>query len=532
MTTGGRLGGQASAGEAFELWRTLARAGPKATAETLSDAELHRMHVSTDLDTFVAERVQQGFSIVLTGNAGDGKTHVLRQAKARLLEAGADILEDATAIMRGGDPAPILERWRAAHAAGRPFCLAINEYPLFQLRNAAPDFAPLQEVWRQSQHRLAYDAASDASTEQKILVIDLSLRNPLAPSFFEAVIDAILHDRPFQAAIAAAPEGTAARNARKLSDPGVRIRLRQLLERLIALGGRATVREVWILVARMLLGASDAQDYTRADWYFEPLFTEDPRFKLTELTRAIDPARCSHPIWDMALENAGPKVRSGWRLGTPPVPPHRELEPATFNWLKRTFYFEHENGDEALELAEREATEFRDLIGRDQDRQRLVSALIDAINAAYCPVRFSGREHHLYLWSAHRFHEQPSRSFIAVDRVGEDQLVLLPPRLPQRMAGAFDYIGDHLVLADQRTGARLRIDFPLYGVLRRLGRGLPRKLVPPREIHRLDAFLERLGAQRATAQTTVWSVHLENMQVIKVGLSADRRRYDTVQIHD
>lgn len=515
------------------LWRTLARAGPKATAENLDAQELARMHVATSLDRFVADQVTRGVSVVLTGNAGDGKTHMLRQAKQQLIDAGADVLEDATAAMRGGDPKPVLDRWAQAAEKGQPFCVAINEYPLYQLRNTAPQFAPLAEVWRQCRHRLAYGAPDGSEDAQgKVLVIDLSLRNPLAPSFFDAVLAGLLGDPALRHAITAEPETIVARNALKLSDERTRQRLRSLLQRLIALGGRATVREVWILVARMLLSLEDGYDYRRTSWYSEALFNDDPRFPLSALMRSIDPAQCSHPRWDVALETRAPSLREGWRFPEPSIPPHPHLAAADFAALKRAFYFEHADGEQALNLIDPEAEQFRALLNEPRESTEVVARLVDAINAAYCPASFTGREHHLYLWAGHRFHEQPTRSFVAVDRVGVEELVLERPRLPRRLEGAFDYHGDHLMLiAPEHGGARLRIDYPLFRTLRRLGRGLPRKLVPEREIHRLDAFLELLGATRRGDRATVWSVHLENLQVIKVGLSADGRRYESVRLN-
>eukprot|EP01034_Spumella_vulgaris_P018034 gene18034-23026_t len=78
--------------------------------------------------------------------AGHPPLHTRTPQEARIAyQAGADVLEDATAAMRGGDPKPVLDRWAQAAAKGQPFCVAINEYPLYQLRNAAPQFAPLAE---------------------------------------------------------------------------------------------------------------------------------------------------------------------------------------------------------------------------------------------------------------------------------------------------------------------------------------------------------------------------------------------------
>ena len=516
--------------DGVELWRILAMAGAKATAEALDADELRRMHVASPLDDFLAARVTAGSSVVLTGNAGDGKTHALRVAAAELKAAGAEVVWDATALMRRGDPTPVLDRWRDAASRGAPFCLAINEYPLYQLRRAAPDFAPLAETWRQCRNRLVYGERVSDDAGSDLVVVDLSLRNPLAPDFVDSVLDAILNDPAFVAAVAADPRGSAAANASKLCERRVRERLRKTLLQAVSLGARATVREVWILAARMVMGSHRGADHSRADWYFESLFAHSSLSVPEALARLVDPAACSHPTWDARLEAGAVELETGWRLGRPPVPPQPRLEPGVFAWLKRAFYFEHDDGETALELADPEAAEFRDLLAGAAAGAQSVVFVVDAINAAYCPARFSGREHHLYLWTGHRFHEQPSRSFVATERIGVDNLRLEAPRLPARVDGAFTFVGDHLMLvAPSREGARLRIDYPLYRTLRRLGRGLPRKLVPEREVHRLDAFLEQLGANRAGSGETVWSVHLEHMEVLRVGLSPDGGRYETVR---
>lgn len=523
---GTELGGQR---DGVDLWRTLAMSGAKATAEALDVDEMRRMHVAGPLDGFIAARVAEGCSVVLTGNAGDGKTHALKVADRQLAEMGAEVVWDATALMRRGDPGPVLDQWRATSAAGRPFCLAINEYPLYQLRRAAPDFPPVAETWRQCRRRLDYGARAGSDPAAGLVVVDLSLRNPLAPDFVLSVLDAILTDPAFVAA-SARGEGVAAANARRLRDDRVRERLTRTLSRAVALGARATVRQVWILAARMVMGTSGSADHSRADWYFEPLFATDGVLSADVLARAVDPASSSHPTWDARLESGAPGLDAGWRLGRPPVPPQPRLAPAVFAWLKRAFHLEHDDGEVALQLADPEAGEFQLLLAGATSGVGPVVAIVDAINAAYCPARFSGREHHLYLWTGHRFHEQPSRSFVATERIGVDDLCLQAPMLPARVEGAFTYHGDHLLLvAPDRGGTSLRIDYALYRTLRRLGRGLPRKLVPEREIHRLDAFLEQLGAGHGGAGDTVWSVHLEHMQVLRVGLSPEGDRYETVR---
>lgn len=526
-------GAGSNAADDCKLWTTLAAAGPKAIAEALTAQELDRLHVPTPIEDFVTDQVKQGRSVVLTGNAGDGKTHILRRIHGALEGAGAKVIPDATALMRGDDPAPVLEEWRAARSAGRPFCVAANEYPLFQLRAAKNGFESLAEVERQCRHRLAYGPISaDEEARADVIVIDLSLRNPLGASFFGHLLDTLLKDPALVAMIATDRDMIAARNHALLSLPLVRERLASLMARLVAIGHRATVRELWILAARLIFGTSGQRDFQRADWYSETLFAPDARFDLTAALRDVDPARCSHPHWDAILEQRGVPVRTGW-AATPPAPaPQPQLDAGNFAALKRRFYFEHRDGHQAFALADPDAQDFNRLLsGQTSNGNQLASLLVSAINAAYCPVRFAGREDHLYLWNGHRFHEQPSRSFLASTRVAVDLFSVDVPRLPSRLAGCFEYQPDHIALSVPSLAGspRLRIDFPLYRTLKRLARGLPRKLVPERDIHKLDAFLEKLGAGDHSGARTIWSVHLENLDVIQVSLSADGSRYEGVK---
>ena len=514
------------------LWRTLAAAGREAIAEALTEEDFERLHVESGIERFLSKQVRAGRSVVVTGNAGDGKTHLLRRVKHDLESAGAVVVEDATAQMRGGDPGPILEKWRKAIADGQPLCLAANEYPLYQLRMADLSAPHLMEVGQQCQDRLAYGEDQESGCTGNVVVIDLSLRNPLNGEFFQALLDKLLDDVGVKTALVCPAEVALRRNAEGLTHPEVRARLKALAERMVALGHRATVRELWILFARMVFGKEESAEYQRTDWYSEVLFERDDRFDLTEALQAVDPAGCSHPVWDAALDARAPEVREGWVLQAPVPAPHPTLDWEDFAALKRRFYFEHEKGEEVFDLDDPDAKGFEDLVqGRMGSGRTLVANLVDAINAAYCPLRFHSRDQHLYLWNGHRFHEQPSRSFVAAERVATDDLVTEVPRLPARLEECFDYRPDHIALtARELSGTpRLRIDFPLWRTLRRLARGLPRKLIPERDIHRLDAFLQKLGAGAVGERDSVWSVHLENLELIQVDMSADNSRFERIR---
>ncbi len=526
-----RLARVDGAKDGARLWRTLASAGREAIAEALTEEDFERLHIESNIERFLGEQVRAGRSVVVTGNAGDGKTHLLRRVKQDLESAGAVVVEDATAKMRGSDPSPILEKWRKAIEDGQPFCLAANEYPLYQMRMADMSASHLKEVRRQCKNRLAYGDDEDSERAGDVVVIDLSLRNPLGGNFFDSMLNKLLDDDGLRAVLRSPAESVVRGNAERLAHPQVRIRLRALAERMVALGHRATLREMWILFARMVFGKGNHRDYQRTEWYSEILFQQDDRFDLTETLQAVDPAECSHPVWDAMLDSRAPEVRKGWVLSAPVPAPHPTLDWEHFAALKRRFYFEHEKGEEVFDLADEDAKEFENLVqGKKGSSRTLVAKLVKAINSAYCPMHFDSRDQYLYLWNGHRFHEQPSRSFIAVERVATDDLVTEVPRLPERLAGCFDYRPDHIALtAHRRRGTpRLRIDFPLWQTLRRLSRGLPRKLIPERDVHRLDAFLQKFEARSPDKSDTLWSVHLENLELIQVNLSTDRNRFERV----
>ncbi len=517
------------------FWRELAQAGPESCADELTPEEIARLHIRQPLDDFLLERVREGFSLVLTGNAGDGKTHLLRRLAPELEKCGAEIETDATAAMRPNDVSAILRRWKKTAQADRPFCLAANEYPLYLLRKSGKGFAPVDEVARQCEHRLAYaeKPTDDEDAREKVLVVDLSLRNPLALGFAGPLLDALLHQPEIQTASKAAPESDLELNLRHLTHPVVRARLLELFSRLAASGYRATVRELWIWAARLLFGSGHEDRkpiHSPERWFSSRLFEPDDRFVLSSLLRNLaDPAAHSHPRWDHRLETG--QVANGWLVDG--VPALLRMDDASFCALKRRFYFEHQNGEDVIKLNGRSGTDLLNVLrATDLPEDAFKLLLIESINYAYCPMLFPEMKTLLFLWLGHRFHEQPPHGHVANQNVSAYELRLLRPRLPQRLAGAFDYQADHLVLECRRSGSegvRLLVDYPLFVALERLRQGLPRQLLPDRELNRIDYFLEQLRCFGVPTTREFYIHNHDERTTAKVTLSGDFNSYDNVQ---
>ena len=518
------------------FWRELAQAGPEACADELPTERLGRMHVPQPLDDFLVSHVRRGFSLVLAGNAGDGKTHLLRRLEPELTKLGAEVETDATAAMKPGDVSGILRRWKRTDRENRPFCLAANEYPLHLLRIAGKGFAPVDEVERQCEHRLAYaqTPGKDEDARDKVLVVDLSLRNPLAPGFAGPLLEKLLSMEELKEAAAADPEGDLAWNIRHLSNTTVRQRLLELFARLAAAGHRVTVRELWIWAARLLLGSGheDRKPVRSPErWYSSRLFSIDDRFAFSALLRRLsDPAAHSHPRWDYRLETG--RVASGWLAdGTPSVV---RMDGPNFVALKRRFYFEHEAGPEVMALDGVPGNALLKVLRAERPPETAFKQfLIESVNQAYCPELFPQMTTRLYLWIGHRYHEQPSHGHVSNQSVSDSDLDLLRPRLPGRLKGAFDYQPDHLLLEYGRRDAlsvRLRVDHPLFVALERLRQGLPRQLLPDRELNRLDAFLEQLRRSDVPQSRDFFIHNHDDRSTSHIVLSPDLSSYEAVKL--
>jgi len=536
----------AEVNKVVEFWRSLAFGGPEVCSDVLGVDDLEMLHVAQDLDQFLVDRVRKGYSIILTGNAGDGKTHLLRRLEPELQRFNAVVQYDASAAMDHTKIAPILNEWRKARRSNRAYCLAANEYPLYLLREHGrrkPDDVPvLAEVDRQCRMRLSYGEAATgekAKTEHgKVLVVDLSLRNPLHSDFAGAMLDRLLKNPALAAYAKSNADLNFTESFRRLSQETVRKRLLGLFDQLRALGHRATVRELWIVMARLFFGGKPngmaAVAGRFADWYSERLFDTDHHLSLVEnLRRWADPASVSHPRWDLSLEAAEGTRAEDWLVDRA-VPTldrrrmaHRDGR-AVFDAIKRRFYFEHRAGEDAFVLQGGFAQEFRDLLHQSiGHRIQVAEQIVEAINLCYCPAASVEHRSKLYLWVGHRYHEQPSRAFVAQAFFHTTDFDVLLPRLPKRLEGAFDYRPDHFTLQLRKGGDRYRliIDFRLFETLRRVQKGLPRHLLPERDLNRLDSFLTQLHAAEPQRTSEFLIYNQETLTTSRIQLSEDQSQY-------
>ena len=540
----------------LDFWHRLARAGSNAISEGLTDAEFQALHLRTPIEDYLLKRAREGASIVLTGNAGDGKTHLARVLRRRLGRDADrfDFVFDATAIMNRADGvAPIVERWRQADIAGKPVIVGINQYPLYMLRRDLPEAIPdvAAQIEAQWQARLVAGSADGEFESDSVLLVDLSLRNPLSRAFARRVLEKMLADPVVTRYAASGDDPNFSSNFDRLVHPQVQLRLFELFERVVSAGGRATVRELWILTARLLFGVSNGDEkpgVTEA-WYSERLFEEDVRFPLTNaLRRVADPAGISHPHVDRRLEDPTNIDSKGWNVGadTPDALPVSALAPARderdkdrgrFLALKRRFYFEHtDGGGKVFELDRGAESHLHDILRKPERDAEHLGYLVEAINRCYFPHSFEGARDKLCLWVGHRLDEQPTKSFVASEYVARERLHIHRPEPPGVLRDALEYVPDHLILSVSTSShsaplreAALRVDAVLFRTLAAVFEGLPRHLINPGELNRLDTFIDRLRQMQPSDLEAFLVYNAEHVASSAVKVSAGSNRYLEVE---
>lgn len=551
--------GDGSSDEAvLAFWRRLAQAGSNTVSEGLTDNDFEALHIEMPLEDYLLAQARKGISIVLTGNAGDGKTHLAR-ALQRRLEGDADRFEfafDATAIMTNHNGvSPIIEKWRQALNDGKIMVLAINQFPLYMLRrelkHTLPDVSDaIEQQWRA---RLNVDTLDVSPNDGLLILIDLSLRNPLSRHFARPMLDKMLTSPAIVQYAASNADPNFSYNFRRLSHSKVKERMFELFERVVSSGGRATIRELWILYARLLFGTSGGFELPGAfqAWYSERLFSLDARFPLSEaLCSVADPAMVSHPRIDRQLEVPGGTKAGDWFINgeqpnilqSPTVGiggsnEDRDSPRKRFAAIKRRFYFEHKEGGEThiFKLDDSSHSHFHTILRSEENDTEHLYFLVEAINRCYFPHDFEGKKEKLCLWVGHRLDEQPTKSFVASECIPHDRLIIRRPVPIGVPKNVLEYVPDHLFLSAKNTDGTvsrdlsLRVDAGLFKTLWVIRHGLPRHLINPGELNRLDSFIDRLRHVNPAPLAEFLIYNAEHVASSSVKISTNPVRY--VNIH-
>jgi hypothetical protein len=502
-------------------------------ADRLTGEELESIHVDLGVDGYIVAEAEAGREIVVTGNPGDGKTHLIERLRPKLAALGARVITDANALT----DAEILEQWVASRHDGKPFVLAINEWPLYVLQRLASKtgFTPVAEALRQATSgRFFVEAQRPADARENVVVVDLSLRNLLSAGVVERVVDRLTQKR-FLTGLNSADPAVANRDA--LREPQVLERLVALLELVSTRTSHVTMRELVGFVAYLITGGRSATDRVRSGqdtlgFTYSNLAFDGGVGTLFDAVRAVfDPAEVTHPDWDDRLW-LGETNASDW-LGKPPPGPMtlNELERNTaYIAIKRRFFFEHKNGMDLLKLVPTDEQDFQETLRLgDGATATLVRDLVLALNRFFEPDCPDSEKEHLQLWQSHRYDVRAPSTFVSFHKLSHQNLRIeclktapwvnawLPEEQVRRSSFAL------VANWDGREIALVEIDRELFLTLIEAQRGLGRSSWSRTATRRITRFIDRVHGS-VEQESAIEDIRIRNVETDLDELFAIQRK--------
>ena len=490
-------------------------------ADRLTADELESIHVDLGVDDYLVEQAEAGRQIVVTGNPGDGKTHLIERLRPKLEALGARVITDANASTDD----EILEQWIASRDDGKPFILAINEWPLYVLQRLAAKsaFTPVAEALRQvTTARFFVEVHRPADATENVVVVDLSLRNLLSGSVVERVINRLTQDRFFIGLNAADP---AIANRDALRGPQVRERLVQLLELVATRTGHVTMRQLVGYIAYLITGGQSATDRVRAGqdtlgFVYSNLAFQDGVGTLFDAVRAVfDPAEITHPDWDDRLWLGDTDSRD-W-LGKPPPAPMtlNESERHTaYRAIKRRFYFEHKDGIDLLALVPTDEQEFQETLRSGEEATAaVVRDLVLALNRFFEPDCPDTDKDHVQLWQSHRYDVRAPSTFVSFHALSYQHLRIEPLKTAPWVeawlpAEQVDRRSFALVATWENSDvAVVEIDRELFLTLIEAERGLGRSSWSRTATRRITRFIDRIHGS-VERESPIEDIRIRNVE--------------------
>lgn len=282
----------------YELLLDLYR-GRAAVVEQMSASEREALRLDTPLARFINQAALEGMPrhIVLTGNAGDGKTFAALTSQAE----GLSLVLDASADASGRPPIDRLAKHLAALLeADRRLLLAINRGQLERLAAAvATEETPLGRFVAETRRQISLRVSwSEEPPFDDVAVIDLGLCDWTADEVVEAML---LKAAAVDLTGVSGSARTAADEARRaLSTTHVRRWVHGVMAAVRAEGRHVTMRQLWSFTAFLITGGIRPDDASKHPGVDETVGARMFAYKAqrTPLETAlplIDPARLPEP---------------------------------------------------------------------------------------------------------------------------------------------------------------------------------------------------------------------------------------------
>lgn len=470
---------------------------------------LKTLHIQTGIDDAILLAALEHKIVILTGNPGDGKTHLIRRVQQENFPAKAVVNKDANQL----DDQDLIVQIDDAFASKDAFVLAINEGVLLSICEQVKAKSVWAKVVIRSILQPYVYADEQPPVDSRILILDLNLRNNLAKDIVRQAIEKVvaLTDK----------RGALAENATRLRNPVVVDRLIALLDAVGQTGYHATMRDLLGFIAYLLCGGEEDSGAEPPRPYYVNAFVGGIG-QLFEQVREFDPLDSPAPFIDdrlwMCLD-----VDDDWLLDLPAERRVKE-DLDLFKDRKRRSYFEYKTGNSILRAERSEVDRtFANLKATAQAPEHVAIRLLNS----FFESRANDNDN-LTLWVGHQYSAKVMRYVASRDSVSSSALVVQIPKLPPHLVHAFsDHYPDHILLIHQdakNLGDGLVINRKMVAMLLAGDRTSGIGVRNPEALAKIGAFYDRL-AKSASPQKIVQILRLDNAEKVRIGVQVDTRAY-------
>lgn len=499
----------------------LARLSQGGFAEKFSPEQRRAIHITTRLDDFIDDALDDGKQVVLTGNPGDGKTQYIMRKQDEYPGPEYFYLYDASEF---ADYVELLDKWAAAFEADKPGILAINDGPLYEMTTSyTVDYPFLETIEAQFQNQIVYDddTARDIDFDD-LVVIDLNNRNVLTRKVVLQAIENLTRDHFLDEGHDHSGTCHIQYNIQKLQNDTIRDNFKWLLKTVGKLDEHVTVRDLLNFIAYCITGgqADCDTDFGKGLKYYNLAFEGDGKI-FSLLNEYFNPRDLTHPfidsrLWADAEEQINPRD----------VEDLRDAIDTEFIQQKRRFYFEDELMDIGFtgrDLYHEINYPFLDQRNNpEQSEEGMKEETIEMINGYFSPG--SSQRSELRLWQAHNYRSKSSLVLISRTKIPKYDLERKKPDLHSEIRDAMDYTPAHHALeyTGSETPVRLKITRELSQSLSALDANVPYLVRDREEEQQLLEFMEEIEYQ-ANYSEVEGRIHIKDTETGEV---------EAIEVHD
>lgn len=505
--------------------------GTSAYADHMDESLLSYIHLKTKLDDAVINAVKAGKDVVLTGNPGDGKTHIIRILKKQLEQLKIPVIIELDASTLENEE--IYSRWLHAKQKCVPFVIAINAAVLFSVYKSYPKFSPVKEAYSQMANAVVFhDKEIDTNS---LVVFDLSKRNILTAEVLKKAI-LKMTDRSHYQECTGCPFVNSCvvhQNRKLLNNELFQKRLSLILERVSLRGYHATLREIQSFIAYLIFGNRSCKQLNQtagnSKYDIVNLIYSGKGNLFKAINNAIDPVNISHPIWDeRILLNDIPSDSwiDGYEVPAEAIASDNE---ELFNLKKRQFFFFNTYGDKLIDILDDNTAHFQKFLS--QDDGKIIKELILKLNSFFGGTNNSNTK--LQIWSGHRYNNEPRKILISAGAIRKNELCVGRPTLLHSMQEGIDMISNYVRLEKKNCpDIFLKIDFDMYLLLNEAERGVPVLFMESDLVKKVWRFMEQLQSYKNLKDEDSIELGLmdvQNKKTIFITLDRDDNKYSSIE---